>query len=104
MSALTLTIIDHAGAEHIVAAQPGDNLMHVLRDDVSTDVGICGGELSCGTCLVRLQGEWPGAATVSEDEADLLDALGAEDGARLGCQLTLDDTVDGLAVTLLQEE
>jgi 2Fe-2S ferredoxin len=104
MTALTLKIIDHAGAEHSVQARAGDNLMHVLRDDVSTDVGICGGELSCGTCLVKLHDPWPGAAPVSEDEADLLDALGAQDGARLGCQLTLDDTVDGLAVTLLQEE
>lgn len=105
MTELTLTVVDRSGESHEVGVESGTILMHVLRDNVDYDIGICGGEISCGTCLVRLQAQWRqqlGAA--SEDEAEMLDALDAEEGARLGCQIVVDASAAGMQVTLMQED
>jgi ferredoxin, 2Fe-2S len=105
LSAVTLTVIDRAGATRQVIATTGKVLMHVLRDNIDVDIGICGGEMSCGTCLVRLNQDWfENLAAAGEDERDMLDALQARDTARLGCQIVLDETADGMQATLLHEE
>jgi len=102
---ITLNVIDRNGDERSITAATGDVLMHVLRDTISVDIGVCGGEISCGTCLVGLPPDWlqamPGAG---DDEAEMLDVLGAGEHARLGCQVVLDERADGLTVTLLHEE
>jgi 2Fe-2S ferredoxin len=102
---VTLTVIDRAGDTRQLIAATGQVLMHVLRDNIDINVGICGGEISCGTCLVRLTPEWSATiAAAGEDEQDMLDALGAGKHARLGCQLILDEAADGMQATLLHEE
>lgn len=105
MSEITLIVTDRHGGTREVAAASGDVLMHILRDNISVDIGICDGSISCGTCLVSLEPDWlrdaPGPCA---DEEELLDVLGAGDGARLGCQVTLDDRARQLQVTLLHEE
>ena len=105
MSELKLTVIDRDGQTHQVAAETGEVLMHVLRDHVDITLGTCGGEISCGTCLVRLSAEWAGGIAVAgEDEAEMLEALGAEGNARLSCQIRLDSAADNMQATLLHEE
>lgn len=105
MGAVTLSVIDRAGNSRQVTAATGQLLMHVLRDHIDSDIGICGGELSCGTCVVRLNPGWTAnIAAASGDEREMLDALGAGDNARLGCQLRLDEFAGGMQATLLQEE
>jgi len=105
LSEIILTVIDAEGGEREITASTGDVLMHVLRDTISVDIGICDGSISCGTCLVRLAPDWlgqlPGAGA---DESDLLEVLGAGDHARLGCQVVLDDGAHGMKITLLQED
>jgi len=99
-----LTITDRDGVTRTLAAATGDVLMHTLRDHVDLTLGTCGGVISCGTCLVRLSPDWiaaiPGA---DEDEAEMLEALGAEDGSRLSCQLVLDAAADGQQATIAPE-
>jgi 2Fe-2S ferredoxin len=105
LSEVTLTVIDRNGATRQVIAATGNVLMHVLRDNIDIDIGICGGEISCGTCLVRLNRDWfEHIAAAGDDERDMLDALEAQDTARLGCQIVLDETADGMQATLLHEE
>lgn len=105
MSEVTLTVIDRAGATRQVKAFTGDVLMHVLRDNIDNDVGICGGEMSCGTCLVKLSQQWFEEMTAaSDDEQEMLEALAAPEHARLGCQLLLNEAVDGMQLTLLHED
>ena len=105
MGEVTLTVIDRDGDSRQLIASTGQVLMHVLRDNIDINVGICGGEISCGTCLVRLAPEWAaGIAAAGEDEQDMLDALGAEKHARLGCQIILDEAANGMQATLLHEE
>ncbi len=105
MSEVKLTIIDHEGASHQVHAETGEVLMHVLRDNIDLNVGICGGEISCGTCLVRLAPEWAERIDAAGgDEAEMLEALAAENNDRLGCQIILGESADGMRATLLNEE
>lgn len=96
MTELNLTITDREGAVRTVSAQPGDLLMQVLRDQVDLTLGTCGGAISCGTCLVQLSPEWFDALEPAcEEEAEMLEALGAEGPVRLSCQLVLDASADG---------
>ena len=102
--ALNLTVVDRDGAARELQARSGDVLMPLLRDEVDVAIGICGGVISCGTCLVILDEGWSGhVAPPSEDETDMLDALDAPAGARLACQLTLSEAMSGLGLTVAPE-
>lgn len=105
MSEVKLTVIDRGGETRQVSAGTGENLMHVLRDNVDLEIGVCGGEISCGTCLVQLDSDYAEQiAAASEDEAEMLDALGAGGNCRLACQIVLNDKADGLQATILYED
>ena len=101
MTALNLTITDREGQTRTVSATAGDSLMQVLREKIDLTIGTCGGAISCGTCLVSLSPEWLSALPAPDgDEADMLEALSAEDDCRLSCQLILDAAADGQQATL----
>ena len=101
---LTLTVVNRTGEARTLAARVGDALMPKLRDKVDVTIGTCGGAISCGTCLVLLDDSWAGRLPAPDaDEAEMLEALGAEPGARLACQLTLTDAVAGLTLTIAPE-
>lgn len=104
LAELALTVTDREGRARQLRVRGGEALMPVLRDQVDVTIGTCGGQLSCGTCLVLLDAAWAGrVAAPSGDELEMLDALGAEPGARLACQLVLPDGATGLAVTVAPE-
>jgi ferredoxin, 2Fe-2S len=98
---LKLVVIDRAGAQQEVACASGEVLMEVLRDNVDFNIGTCGGSISCGTCRVFVSAEWQARlAPASAAEVEMLEALGDEPGARLGCQIVLADSHDGLRLTI----
>lgn len=97
MAQVNVTVIDRDGLARNIVAHTGDVLMQVLRDNVDLTLGTCGGAISCGTCLVRLSPQWLAAIPEpDEDEAEMLEALGADGDSRLSCQLKLDAEADGL--------
>lgn len=101
---LTLTVVDRAGAAQPLHVRAGEKLMPGLRDQIDITIGTCGGAISCGTCLVLLDESWAERLPpASADEAEMLEALGAEAGARLACQLTMTDAVAGLRLTVAPE-
>ena len=90
-----MTVIDREGQTRNVVATTGTVLMEVLREHVELTLGTCGGAISCGTCLVQLSPEWFSALEpAGEDEAEMLEALGAEGLVRLSCQMVLDASAD----------
>lgn len=98
---LPLTVVDRAGVAQPLRARTGEVLMPALRDQVDVTIGTCGGAISCGTCLVLLDESWAGRLPPpSADEAEMLEALGAEAGARLACQLTMTGALAGLRLTV----
>jgi 2Fe-2S ferredoxin len=102
VSDIALTIIDKTGTAHVLTAGSGQNLMHVMREQVDMTIGTCGGEISCGTCVVQLGDGWAGGP-VSADEQDMLEALDAGPGCRLACQLSLEPAAAGITATMVAD-
>jgi len=102
MSDVTITVIDRADKEHQLEA-PTDmnmNLMEVFKAYELPVEGTCGGMALCSTChcYVLSDHELPEA---SEDEEDMMDqAFFVEDNSRLGCQLKITESINGLKVKL----
>ena len=67
--------------------------------------GTCEGQMACSTCHVIVAPEWfDRLPPASEEEEDMLDlAAGACRTSRLACQIDLNVSLDGLAVTVPSE-
>jgi len=103
MSTIKITVIDREGAPHELDA-PTDmnmNLMEVCKAYELPVEGICGGMAMCASChcYVESDHELP---EKSEDEEDMLDeAFFVDDEkSRLGCQIKINDSIDGLKIKL----
>jgi 2Fe-2S ferredoxin len=86
---------------------PGMTLMEAaLMADVPGIMGMCGGICSCATCHVVVAPEWRGKLTPpTPEERDMVDALThSEPGSRLGCQVSINDDLDGLVVRVAEPE
>ena len=102
---IKITVIDREDQPHELEA-PTDmnmNLMEVCKAYELPVKGTCGGMALCSTChcYVRSEHELP---EMSEDEEDMLDqAFFVEDNSRLGCQLRIEEKLNGLVVKLAPE-
>lgn len=104
--AISLTIIDRNGVT-ITYQAPTDmnmNLMEFCRAVELPVQGDCGGMAMCATCQVYI--ESPHQLTEpSEAELEMLDqAFFAKSNSRLGCQLFLNEQLEGLVVRLCPEQ
>lgn len=88
--------------ESRVSAAIGDTLLAALRRAGTGIRCVCGGRCACGTCRVRIAADWQACVPLPQrNEARLLSALvGAAGAHRLGCQIMLGRSVDGLALEL----
>jgi 2Fe-2S ferredoxin len=103
----TIKFIAHDGAEHAVSAQPGLSLMEVaVNNDISGIEGVCGGAMSCCTCLVHVREGWlDRLGEPTGVELELIAAHShARSNSRLACQIRVRDDLDGLAVDLPPEQ
>lgn len=64
--------------------------------------GACDGSLACSTCHVVLSQEvYDALPPPDEEELDMLDlAFELTDTSRLGCQIQLDKSLEGIRVTV----
>ncbi|MGA0572953.1 2Fe-2S iron-sulfur cluster-binding protein [Variovorax sp. VNK109] len=99
-----ITYILSDGTRRTVSASAGDSVMRAaVMNDVRGIDGECGGCLSCATCHVYVDAEWLAKLPACDPmEIELLSTVADErrEGSRLGCQITLDATLDGLVVTM----
>jgi 2Fe-2S ferredoxin len=98
-----ITLIEHNGSEHSITALEGETLLRVALDNgISGILGDCGGNCSCATCHVYIEG--PMATLLPkavEDEQVMLDgALHLQDNSRLACQIVLTPQLDGLVARM----
>jgi 2Fe-2S ferredoxin len=101
---MKLTVTDRDGAAHDLQAAEGEVLMVIVRDRIDNTVGVCGGAISCGTCLMQFTPEEAARLEPpSDDEQEMLDALDAKPGERLGCQVKMAPALDGLSLTVAPE-
>lgn len=102
-----LVIINRAGDETALEAPAGRTLMEVIRDAGFDEMmALCGGCCSCATCHVHVDRAFADKLpALTGDESDLLDSSDHRDAtSRLSCQITLTDALDGLRVTLAEED
>lgn len=103
----TLIVVDRNGNEKSVSGEVGLSVMEVIRDNGFDELlALCGGSCSCATCHVHVDPQWTQATgEPSEDENDLLDSSDHRDAtSRLSCQITFTEALDGLKVTIAQED
>jgi 2Fe-2S ferredoxin len=103
----TLIVVTREGKERAVTGEAGLSVMEVIRDNGIDEVlALCGGCCSCATCHVHVDPEFAAKLPpMSEDENDLLDSSSDRDEeSRLSCQIEFSDALDGLRVTIAQED
>jgi 2Fe-2S ferredoxin len=91
------------GASSEVEAKSGYTLMEVAVDNnIEGVVAECGGACACATCHVYVDDAWvPRLPAVDDMEDAMLDsAQDRRSGSRLSCQIELDDSLDGLVITV----
>lgn len=83
-------------------ARTGATLLDVARDNDIAIEGTCDGVMACSTCHVIVdEAYFTRLAPPSEEEKDMLDlAYGLTPTSRLGCQIVMTDSLDGLKVRL----
>jgi len=102
-----ITVINQEGAERVVEAPVGRTLMEVIRDNGFDELlALCGGCCSCATCHVHIDPAFTGKlAKMSDDENDLLDSSDhRNEFSRLSCQVPVTAELEGLRVTIAQED
>ena len=93
-------------SEVTVEALAGDSLMQTAVDNGIEEITAdCGGCCSCATCHCFITPAWQGKVSPADDMEQALLETAIEDvqpNSRLSCQITLDDSLDGLVVKVPQ--
>lgn len=102
-----LIVVTRDGQERAVEGDAGLSVMEVIRDNGFDELlALCGGCCSCATCHVHVDPEFAELVNpMGEDENDLLDSSDHRDErSRLSCQIQFGPALDGLRVTIAQED
>ena len=97
-----MTFIERDGTRREVDAPLGLSVLEIAHMHGVDIEGACEGSLACSTCHVVVDPAWfARLSQPTEDEEDMLDlAFGLEQTSRLGCQIVMTETLDGLVVRL----
>lgn len=102
-----LIVVNRAGEEKEVEAGEGLSVMEAIRDNGFDELlALCGGCCSCATCHVHVDPAFMDKLpAMSEDENDLLDSSDhRSETSRLSCQIPFGNELDGLKVTIAEED
>uniref|UniRef100_UPI003AAAA5D8 adrenodoxin-like n=1 Tax=Centroberyx gerrardi TaxID=166262 RepID=UPI003AAAA5D8 len=99
---VTVHFIHRDGQKTTTSGPAGSSLLDVVLDQ-KLDIpgfGACEGTLACSTCHLILEQEvYDQLGLIVDEELDMLDlAYGLTDTSRLGCQVCLSKSVEGLTV------
>ena len=97
-----ITFIEPDGKEKVVEAEHGLSLLEVAHNNGIDWEGACEGSLACSTCHIVVEKSFfDSLPEPSEEEEDMLDlAWGLTHTSRLGCQIIVDDSLDGIKVRI----
>ncbi|HXJ39975.1 MAG TPA: 2Fe-2S iron-sulfur cluster-binding protein [Bryobacteraceae bacterium] len=103
-----ITYISSAGESRTVTVPAGTSVMQgAIRNGVPGIVADCGGECQCATCHVYVDEKFlPLIPAAAEDEDAMLALTASERKAnsRLGCQIAITDSLDGIVVTTPEKQ
>lgn len=102
-----VTFIEQDGTHKEVDAPENWSLMQIaVEHKIKGIEGSCGGSVACATCHCYIHPEWVTRVNSqdneqSAEEEDLLDtATDVRETSRLGCQVKITSSLDGLIVGL----
>ena len=100
-----ITAVDRDGDLHELEAEPGRNLMEILRDAGLAIEAICGGQCICSTCHVYIDAKWCERLPRRSDTEQVLveDSGHFKENSRLSCQLEFTEEIYGLKLILAPE-
>ncbi|MDE1466961.1 2Fe-2S iron-sulfur cluster-binding protein [Aurantiacibacter sp. D1-12] len=102
-----LTVVNRAGEETTIEVEDGLTVMEAIRDNGFDELlALCGGCCSCATCHVHVDPAFKDKLPALDvDEDDLLDSSDHRDeNSRLSCQIPLTSELDGMKVTIAEED
>ena len=102
-----LIVVTRDGTEHEVEGDTSLSVMEIIRDAGFDELlALCGGCCSCATCHVHVDPAFADVVPpISEDENDLLDSSDhRNEYSRLSCQVSVTDALEGLRITIAQED
>lgn len=101
---VTVHFINRDGEKITVKGSPGDSLLDVvINEDLDFDgFGACEGTLACSTChLIFDEDVYKTLGPITDEEMDMLDlAYGLTDTSRLGCQICLTKSLEGMVARI----
>ena len=98
-----ITYIEHNGKSHTLEVANGLTVMEgAVQNNIPGITADCGGACACATCHVYVDEKWfDKLPKKSESEQDMLDmAIEPNKFSRLGCQITVNDDLDGMVVKM----
>jgi 2Fe-2S ferredoxin len=97
-----IIFIDNNNNKHEVNAPIGLSVLEIAHQNNIDLEGACEGSLACSTCHVIVEPEFfHKIPQATEEEEDMLDlAFGLSKTSRLGCQIMMSESLDGLVVRL----
>ncbi|XP_067903511.1 ferredoxin 1b [Heterodontus francisci] len=104
---LIVHFINRDNEKLTVVAKEGESLLDVvINHNLDIDgFGACEGTLACSTCHVIFDKEiFENLDEITDEELDMLDlAFGLTNTSRLGCQICLKKSLDGITVKVPKE-
>ena len=98
-----ITYIEHNGKSHEIEVANGLTVMEgAVQNNIPGIDADCGGSCACATCHVYVNEKWFGKLSKKESaEEEMLDmAYEPKKFSRLSCQITVEDSLDGLVVKM----
>lgn len=108
MSDISIKITDRNGTLHEILA-PTDmamNIMEVVRSYELAEegtIGVCGGMAMCASCQCYVNSNHELPEMSPDEDLMLAEAFYVEDNSRLGCQIQITASLDGLEIELAPE-
>ena len=108
MSDINITVTDRNGNIHKIIA-PTDmamNLMELIKAyELAPEgtIGVCGGMAMCASCQCYITSNHQLPEMESEEEAMLSEAFNVKDNSRLGCQIFINENLEGFAFEIAPE-
>ena len=108
MSDINITVTDRDKNIHKIIA-PTDmamNLMELIKAyELAPEgtIGVCGGMAMCASCQCYITSDHVLPEIGEEEEAMLSEAFNVKDNSRLGCQIFINENLDGFAFEIAPE-
>ena len=102
---IKITVVDREGQAHQLEA-PTDmamNLMEVCKAYELPVEGTCGGMAMCASCQCYVLSDHELQERTPDEEAMLSEAFHVQENSRLGCQIPMEEKLEGLKVELAPE-